>query len=159
MADVTEKSRDPTDDRSRRALIRAPTLNSCSSADASGTYERASSGRSTWASHCLRPSLQTLKEFQDLRDKFKDPLSPFYLAPGEKGPESPDPAPSSPATEQVSHGSAAVEARKELTRMGYDPTAFYEQKVVWGDHDSFQWAFRILPRGLLMNKPWILSDT
>ena len=89
-------------------------------------------------SRCLHPSIQTLKEFQDLRGKFKDPLSPFFLAPGEKGPESPDPAPSSPATERTSHDSAAVEARRELSRMGYDPTAFYEQKVVWGDHDSFQ---------------------
>jgi len=113
-------------------------LNSCLPADASGTYGRASSGRSTWVSSCLHPSVQTLKEFQDLRDKFKDPLSPFYLAPGEKGPESPDPVPPSPATEQASHDSAAVEAQRELIRMGYDPTAFYEQKVVWGDHDSFQ---------------------
>jgi len=87
------------------------------------------------------PVRTNLKGFQDLRDKFKDPLSPFYLAPGEKGPESPDPVPSPPVMEQASNESVAAEAKQELGRMGYDPTTFYEQRVVWGDHDSFQWAF------------------
>ena len=46
-------------------------------------------------------------------------------------------------TEQVNHESAAVEAKRELSRMGYDPTTFYEQRVVWGDHDSFQCVFSL----------------
>jgi hypothetical protein len=78
-----------------------------------------------------------LREFKDLRDKFKDPSSPFYLAPGEKGPESPDPVPS-PVTGQDNHESAAAEAKRKLIRMGYDPSVSSEQKVVWGDLDSFQ---------------------
>ena len=100
-----------------------------------------------------------LKGFQDLRDKFKDPLSPFYLAPGEKGPESPDPAPPSSVTEQAGYESAAVKARQELSQLGYDPTTFYEQRVVWGDHDSFQYVLRFSLRGLLTSNFRILSDT
>jgi len=42
-------------------------------------------------------------------------------------------------TEHASYESAAAEAKQELGRMGYDPTTFYEQRVVWGDHDSFQY--------------------
>ena len=90
-----------------------------------------------------------LKRPQDLRDKFKDPLSPFYLAPGEKGPESPDP--SSSATKQAGYESLAVKARQELSQLGYDPTTFYEQKVAWGDHDSFQCVLRLHPRSLLIS--------
>jgi len=30
------------------------------------------------------------------------------------------------------------EARAQLSALGYDPTSFWEQKVVWGDHDAFQ---------------------
>lgn len=78
-----------------------------------------------------------LKGFKGLRDKFKDPSSPFYLAPGEQGPESPDPIPSS-VTEQPGHESAATEAQRELVKIGYHPTTFYEQRVGWGDLDSFQ---------------------
>jgi len=85
-----------------------------------------------------------LNGFQDLRNKFKDPSSPFYLAPGEKGPESPDPVPP-PVTEQVDHESAAADAKQELSRMGYDPATFYEQRVVWGDHDSFRCVFQLPP--------------
>jgi hypothetical protein len=33
---------------------------------------------------------------------------------------------------------ASTEARELLTEMGYDPTSFWEQPIVWGDHDSFQ---------------------
>lgn len=36
--------------------------------------------------------------------------------------------------------------------MGYDPTAFYEQKVGWGDLDSFQWVLSVrFPEGWLLN--------
>lgn len=34
--------------------------------------------------------------------------------------------------------SAAAEARTELMKLGYDPTSFWDQPIVWGDHDSFQ---------------------
>lgn len=76
-------------------------------------------------------------------------MSPFYLAPGEKGPESPDPIHPLPSvTEKVGYEPAAAEAREELGRMGYDPTTFYEQRVVWGDHDSFQYVFQLPGEGL-----------
>ena len=37
-----------------------------------------------------------------------------------------------------SYDGAAEEARRELMKLGYDPTSFWEQPIVWGDHDSFQ---------------------
>lgn len=74
---------------------------------------------------------------QDLQNSFRDPSSPFYLAPGTQGPDSPDaPAEVVPANEH----SAAAEAKRKLTELGYDPTCFWEQKIVWGDHDSFQYV-------------------
>lgn len=63
-------------------------------------------------------------------DRFKDPTSPFHLPPGTQGPDSPDPLP-----EEVS---PADEGRATLAALGYDPDSFWEQPVVWGDHDSFQ---------------------
>lgn len=74
-----------------------------------------------------------------LQDAFRDPSSPFHLPPGTQGPESPD-----PPAEHLHTAAAAVEvssaehARATLTKLGYDPTSFWEQKVVWGDHDAFQ---------------------
>ncbi|KAI0766151.1 Thioesterase/thiol ester dehydrase-isomerase [Trametes elegans] len=65
-----------------------------------------------------------------LRDRFKDPTSPFHLPPGTQGPESPDPLP-----EELS---PADEGRAKLIELGFDPDSFWEQPVVWGDHDSFQ---------------------
>lgn len=35
---------------------------------------------------------------------------------------------------------AAREGREKLIAMGYDPASFWEQQVVWGDHDSFQYV-------------------
>ena len=32
----------------------------------------------------------------------------------------------------------AAQAKRKLIRMGYDPSVSSEQKVVWGDLDSFQ---------------------
>ena len=30
------------------------------------------------------------------------------------------------------------EARAQISELGYDPNSFWEQKIVWGDHDAFQ---------------------
>ncbi|KAI0741803.1 HotDog domain-containing protein, partial [Daedaleopsis nitida] len=65
-----------------------------------------------------------------LRDRFRDPTSPFHLPPGTQGPDSPDSPP-----EDLS---PAEEGRARLQELGYDPDSFWEQPVVWGDHDSFQ---------------------
>lgn len=63
--------------------------------------------------------------------------------------------------EQANHETTTAEAKQELSRMGYDPATFYEQRVVWGDHDTFQCVFskRAAPEGLLINDSWIPSDT
>jgi len=89
-------------------------------------------------------------------EAFRDPSSPFHLAPGTVGPASPDPpseaellhtlaqseiAPS--VTERaiekaIEAVDSAEEGRKKLLEMGFDPGSFWEQPVVWGDHDAFQ---------------------
>ncbi|KAF9563609.1 hypothetical protein CPC08DRAFT_734809 [Agrocybe pediades] len=83
---------------------------------------------------------------------FRDPSSPFHIPPGSVGPESPDSPPThvnlttlsataaeeSSASEGVEAGSSLAEAREKLQRAGLDPKSFWEQRIVWGDHDSFQ---------------------
>ncbi|EIW59770.1 Thioesterase/thiol ester dehydrase-isomerase [Trametes versicolor FP-101664 SS1] len=76
------------------------------------------------------PRLVRHSSIRALMDRFKDPTSPFHLPPGTQGPDSPDPLP-----EEVS---PADEGRATLAALGYDPDSFWEQPVVWGDHDSFQ---------------------
>ncbi|KAF8652596.1 hypothetical protein AX16_004317 [Volvariella volvacea WC 439] len=77
---------------------------------------------------------------------FRDPTSPFYIAPGTTGPASPDSPPSldarpittatTPATKD--HAGLVQDAREKLRKAGMDPASFWEQRIVWGDHDSFQ---------------------
>ncbi|OBZ73730.1 hypothetical protein A0H81_06230 [Grifola frondosa] len=74
-----------------------------------------------------------MSSIHSLREAFRDSSSPFHIAPGTQGPESPD-----PPAEHLHTVSPAAEARAKLTELGYDPESFWEQQVVWGDHDSFQ---------------------
>ncbi|KAI9062748.1 Thioesterase/thiol ester dehydrase-isomerase [Trametes sanguinea] len=67
---------------------------------------------------------------RSLYDRFKDPTSPFHIAPGTQGPDSPD-----PPLEELS---PAEEGRAKFIELGFDPESFWEQPIVWGDHDSFQ---------------------
>ncbi|KAG1851709.1 hypothetical protein F4604DRAFT_1883570 [Suillus subluteus] len=77
-------------------------------------------------------------------DAFRDPSSPFHIAPGQAGPESPDSPPPlpDPTPSQSSHptavGSLAENARAKLISMGYDEGSLWEQSIVWGHHDSFR---------------------
>ncbi|KAF9528939.1 Thioesterase/thiol ester dehydrase-isomerase [Crepidotus variabilis] len=79
-----------------------------------------------------------------LQAAFRDPSSPYYLAPGERGPEDPNSPPvesvlnkaASEAMETLVDPLRAAEAR--LEKRGFDPKSFWEQRIVWGDHDSFQ---------------------
>ncbi|KAH7905064.1 HotDog domain-containing protein [Hygrophoropsis aurantiaca] len=87
-----------------------------------------------------------------LQAAFKDPSSPFHLAPGTAGPASPDEVPDnssstvgSKAQPQPVHSSltklsndAATEARAKLIDRGYDASSLWEQSIVWGHHDAFQ---------------------
>ncbi|GJE99277.1 acyl-CoA thioesterase [Phanerochaete sordida] len=82
------------------------------------------------------PSVRHSSSIKSLYAQFQDPASPFHIAPGTRGP-----------AHEEDHGfddvdgvdaGAAEEARRELMRLGYDPTSFWEQHIVWGDHDSFQ---------------------
>ncbi|KAF8909276.1 HotDog domain-containing protein [Gymnopilus junonius] len=82
---------------------------------------------------------------EELQAAFRDPSSPFHLPPGTQGPESPD-SPPDPAhlaaalglSESVEALEPLEEARRKLLKAGLDPGSFWEQRVVWGDHDSFQ---------------------
>lgn len=79
------------------------------------------------------PGLRHSSSIKSLYSQFQDPSSPFHIAPGTRGP-----------AHEEDHGvderddAAAEEARHELLKLGYDPTSFWEQPIVWGDHDSFQ---------------------
>lgn len=77
----------------------------------------------------------------DLQAAFRDPDSPFYIPPGGKGPASPDDAPeiqeSSPTIAQP-ESVRSEDPYEVLLRDGLDPLSFWEQKIAWGDQDSFQ---------------------
>ncbi|KZT29393.1 hypothetical protein NEOLEDRAFT_1128125 [Neolentinus lepideus HHB14362 ss-1] len=133
-----------------------------------------------------RRASSTGSSVRTLMATFKDPASPFYLAPGTAGPASPDEMPSSThrdihtssstltddaETSQVSEKSTSsadapsvtqhapplssqpyaydderrklrslnpYEVKHVLQELGYDPGSFLEQRIVWGDMDSFQ---------------------
>ncbi|KAG2057511.1 Thioesterase/thiol ester dehydrase-isomerase [Suillus hirtellus] len=95
---------------------------------------------------CSLPQTALLSgsSIKSLRDAFKDPSSPFHIAPGQAGPESPDspPAPPNPTPSQSSNptvvGSSAENGRAKLLSMGYDAGSLWEQSIVWGHHDSFR---------------------
>ncbi|PPQ99244.1 hypothetical protein CVT26_014100 [Gymnopilus dilepis] len=88
-----------------------------------------------------KSSTSTISELQAA---FRDPTSPYHIPPGSTGPESPD-SPPDPIhlaklglSESVGPLDALEEARQKLIRAGLDPGSFWEQRIVWGDHDSFQ---------------------
>ncbi|KAG8927143.1 hypothetical protein FRC02_008443 [Tulasnella sp. 418] len=79
-----------------------------------------------------------------LQDAFKDPSSPFYLAPGTQGPSEEQMMNLAPSPEvhrspaEASTLANAEGAEEWALANGYDPLSFWEQKVVWGDLDSFR---------------------
>ena len=46
------------------------------------------------------------------------------------------------------------QAKECLREWGYDPMSFWEQRIVWGDHDAFQWVLPLLRHheGVLMEE-------
>ncbi|KAI0091567.1 HotDog domain-containing protein [Irpex rosettiformis] len=72
-------------------------------------------------------------DIKALQTAFRDPSSPYHIPPGTKGPAHPE-------DHDVSDIDPAIPAqgRAELLRLGYDPSSFWEQPIVWGDLDSFQ---------------------
>ncbi|KDQ18870.1 hypothetical protein BOTBODRAFT_184712 [Botryobasidium botryosum FD-172 SS1] len=84
---------------------------------------------------------------RDLQAAFRDPKSPFYLAPGEKGPASPDEASSAAGRTITTNATQPMfddrpddreSAINYALEKGYDPASFWEQKICWGDLDSFR---------------------
>ncbi|KAI0343357.1 hypothetical protein BDW22DRAFT_1394336 [Trametopsis cervina] len=81
--------------------------------------------------HC-----EAKRQYSDIRSlqaAFRNPSSPFHIAPGGKGPAHPE----DHNVDEIDP-SIAAEGRSQLLKLGYDPTSFWEQPIVWGDHDSFQ---------------------
>jgi hypothetical protein len=76
---------------------------------------------------------------QALQQSFRDPSSPYYLAPGQTGPAEPD-----GWLENTHHAggettpTAVEEAAAYMTKHGYDPLTLWDQRICWGDHDSFR---------------------
>ncbi|KAF5379518.1 hypothetical protein D9615_006504 [Tricholomella constricta] len=68
------------------------------------------------------------KTISALQAAFRDPSSPFHIPPGTNGPASPDEGTIDPLEE----------AQQKLMDAGFDPASFWEQRIVWGDQDSFQ---------------------
>jgi len=93
-----------------------------------------------------------MSTIESLLRAFKDPSSPFHLREGEVGPASPDEPPRSGFIQtqpfstaagsfeanNENFAAAAEEARSYALSKGHDPDSFYEEKVVWGDMDSFR---------------------
>lgn len=83
---------------------------------------------------------QILKEYsntQELQAKFRDPSSPYHIPPGTRGPEAPD-SPSHTYGFNVAAISPLDKARERMKSRGFDPQSFWEQRIAWGDQDSFQ---------------------
>ena len=74
----------------------------------------------------------TYTPHQELQAAFRDPTSPYHIPEGSQGPASPD--------EQPAMLSAAEEGRTYFVGRGFDPASFWEQPIVWGDHDAFQYV-------------------
>ncbi len=69
---------------------------------------------------------------QELQAAFRDPTSPYHIPEGSQGPPSPD--------EHLTTLSATEEGRTYFEDRGFDAASFWEQPIIWGDHDAFQYA-------------------
>ena len=120
----------------------------------------------------------TLYKTQDLQAASRDPSSSFHIPSGQSGPSSPDAPPpthdhaATPApTHTVQMSTLAYRlppgpagrsdtphtlewAKQCLREWEYDPTSFWEQRILWGDHDVFQWVLSLLRlnEGVLMGE-------
>ncbi|KAJ3717767.1 HotDog domain-containing protein [Lentinula raphanica] len=76
---------------------------------------------------------------QALQAAFRDPTSPLYLAPGTKGPASPDEHEETKSSDSLPVFNELIQqARTKLVQAGFHHTTIWEQPVAWGDQDSFQ---------------------
>jgi len=100
-------------------------------------------GRLSWPPRFCRG-----KTVAALQNAFKDPSSPFYLAPGQVGPsddtfplfDTADAALKASAFEQAVDLTHSHRSRAEqyASSHGFDPLSFWEQNICWGDLDSFR---------------------
>ncbi|KAJ3868477.1 hypothetical protein EV359DRAFT_77648 [Lentinula novae-zelandiae] len=96
---------------------------------------------------CLQKSRRYNSVKVALQAAFRDPSSPFYLAPGTKGPGSPEeyelPPDSTPESSNVRSDTPSFEqlvekGRMKLVQAGFHHPTIWEQPIAWGDQDSFQ---------------------
>ncbi|TFY81438.1 hypothetical protein EWM64_g2579 [Hericium alpestre] len=79
-----------------------------------------------------------VRHSSSIREAFRDPSSPYHIPPGTQGPASPDHPAEVEDASILSQASIAEQARAKLAKKGYDPASFWDQPIVWGDHDAFQ---------------------
>ena len=120
--------------------------------------------------HNLTPTFphSLTSKAQDLQAAFRDPSSPFHIPAGQSGPSSPDAPPPthdhaatsnaysycanvnaslptpSRHSRSLRHQQTLEQAKECLREWGYDPMSFWEQRIVWGDHDAFKWVLSLL---------------
>ncbi|KAL9713383.1 hypothetical protein Ac2012v2_002991 [Leucoagaricus gongylophorus] len=77
---------------------------------------------------------------QELQAAFRDPTSPYFIPPSTKGPEAEDSPPHTYGFNAAALNSSdpLMKAKENLKNEGFDPLSFWEQRIVWGDHDAFQ---------------------
>lgn len=80
--------------------------------------------------NCLGIKRNLSSSIRELQAAFRDPASPYHIPEGSQGPASPD--------EQPKVLSALEEGRLYFEDRGFDSASFWEQPIVWGDHDAFQ---------------------
>jgi hypothetical protein len=79
---------------------------------------------------------------QKLQAAFRDPSSPFHIAPGSHGPCSQEDTTHAQFSSLAAQAypNARGEALEKFRADGFDMTSCWEQAIAWGDHDSFQYV-------------------
>ncbi|KAJ7582271.1 Thioesterase/thiol ester dehydrase-isomerase [Mycena floridula] len=87
---------------------------------------------------CHWAQIRRNSSIKALQAAFRDPDSPFHIPPGSVGPASPDEVPDFSVSPLPEPATSLEQARRRMIVAGFHPNSFHEQKIVWGDLDSFQ---------------------
>jgi len=84
---------------------------------------------------------QSLSTISALQAAFRVPISPFHTTPGSQAPD--DSLQLQTSSSESLIVDALEQAREKLRIAGFDPNSFWEQHIVWGDHDAFQHVYNV----------------